>query len=67
MSEPKYPNIKVQLVGEDGNAFAILGSVRKAMRRANLLKSEMDAFTAEATSGDYDHLLQTCMKWVEVE
>jgi hypothetical protein len=24
-------------------------------------------FQTEATSGDYDHLLRTCMKWVEVE
>ena len=26
-SEPKYPHIKVPLVGEDGNAFVILGRV----------------------------------------
>jgi hypothetical protein len=28
--------------------------------------AERAAFQAEATSGDYDHLLQTCMKWVDV-
>jgi hypothetical protein len=28
----KYPGIHVQLTGEDGNAFSILGQVRKALR-----------------------------------
>jgi len=64
---PKYPDITVQLTGEDGNAFLILGKVRKALRRAGVPSEERDAFTTEATSGDYDHLLQTCMKWVNVE
>ena len=27
-------NVKVKLVGEDGNAFAILGKVIKALKRA---------------------------------
>ncbi len=63
----KYPSIEVKLVGEDGNAFAILGRVSKAMRRGGVEKSEIDEFMKEATSGDYDHLLQTCMEWVEVE
>jgi len=64
----KYPDITVKLVGSDGNAFAILGKVSGAMRRAgNVPKEEIDAFMEEATSGDYDHLLATCMKWVDVE
>ena len=63
---PKYPKIKVQLTGRDGNAFAILGAVTSALRRAGVSKEERNAFTAEATSGDYDHLLQTAMRWVEV-
>ena len=67
MSEPKYPNVVVELVGEDGNAFAILGRVRRALREAGVGKAEVDAFTAEATSGNYDHLLQTVMRWVAVD
>lgn len=62
----KYPEIEVQLTGQDGNAFAIMGAVRKALRRAGISKEEQDAFTAEATSGDYDDLLQTAMRWVDV-
>jgi hypothetical protein len=62
----KYPEIKVQLTGRDGNAFAILGAVGQAMRRAKVPQSEVDAFMEEAMSGDYDHLLGTAMRWVSV-
>ena len=64
---PKYPDITVQLVGEDGNAFAVLGKVSRALRQAGVSPAERDAFTQEATAGDYDHLLQTIMRWVEVD
>ena len=37
------------------------------MRRAGVAKAEQDAFMQEAMSGDDNHLLATCMKWVEVE
>ena len=63
----KYPDITVQLVGRDGNAFNIIGACRAAMRRAHLPQSEIDAFTKEATSGNYDHLLLTCLDWFNVE
>lgn len=62
----KYPQIEVQLTGEDGNAFFIIGRVSKALKRAGVEKAEVDAFTEDAMSGDYDHVLQTVMKWVSV-
>ena len=65
--KPKYPDIVVNLSDNDGNAFAILGRVRKAMRRANVPDRGIEQFTAEAKSGDYDHLLQTVMRTVETE
>jgi hypothetical protein len=64
---PKYPQVHVKLVGEDGNAFAILGRVAYAMRQAGIDKAEIDAFRAEATSGNYDHLLQTVIAWVATD
>ncbi len=63
----KYPNITVELVGQDGNAFNILGLVQKALKGADVSKAERDAFFAEATSGDYNHLLATVTQWVNVE
>jgi hypothetical protein len=60
-TQPRHPEICVQLTGEDGNAFAILGRTARALREAGLPKDELDQYYAEATSGDYDHLLQTTM------
>jgi len=62
----KHPKVKVQLTGTDGNAFAVLGAVRKAMRRAGVPAAEIDQFTKEASSGDYNNLLATAMRWVDV-
>ena len=64
---PKYPDITVELVGQNGNAFHILGICLRAMRRAGLSQEERDAFQKEATSGNYDNLLCTCMEWFNVE
>lgn len=64
---PRYPYIRVRLVGEDGNAFAILGRVMRAMRRAGLPPEELAAFRDEATAGDYDDLLAAVLRWVDVE
>ena len=58
-------DIKVKLVGEDGNAFAILGRCRKAMEKAKRLDL-WDEFYKEATSGNYNHLLFTVCDYFEV-
>ena len=61
----KY-DIEVKLIGQDGNAFAILGSVQRALRKAGASKDEINQYMQEAMSGDYNHLLSTTMDWVEV-
>ncbi len=60
---PRYPMLHLRLVGEDGNAFAILGRASKLLRDHGLDKDVVDQFLAEARSGDYDHLLDTCQRW----
>lgn len=65
-SDIKYPEIRVKLVGTDGNAFALMGKVAAALRKAGVSKEEIAAFYKEATSGDYGNLLRTCSKWVDV-
>ena len=62
----KYPNITVKLVGEDGNAFFILGKCQRAMKEAKIPQEEVDNFIKEATSGNYDHLLSTCVNWFNI-
>jgi hypothetical protein len=54
------------LIGDDGNAFSILGKARRALLLAGR-GDEWAAFVAEATSADYDRLLATVMEWFEVE
>ena len=63
----KFPNVTVQLTGEDGNAFFILGKVQRALRKGGATPEQIKEFMDEATGGDYNHLLQTTMKYVNVE
>ena len=63
----KYPHITVTLTGSNGNAFTLIGKVQQALRLANVPPEEIKAFRDEAMSGDYDKVLQTCMKWVDVD
>ena len=52
MKEEKYT-----LIGVDGNAFSVMGYVLKAMKREHCKKEEIDAYTKDAMSSDYYHLL----------
>lgn len=63
---PKYPNITVtmDLDGPDGNAFAIMGRVQAALRKAGATKEELAQYSMDSMSGDYDHLLAAQSKWV---
>jgi hypothetical protein len=60
---PKYPEVEIQLTGEDGNVFNIIGRCTGAARRAGIPKEEISVFRNEMMSGDYDHALQTVMRW----
>lgn len=72
----KYPNVYVQLTGNDGNAGAIMGAVSQALRRElrdpaygltpEEQRAEITAYREESMSGDYDNLLATAMRWVDV-
>ncbi len=63
----KYPNIKVKLVGEDGNAFRIIGTVKRALKAARVPEEEIRMFMDEAMASDYDNLVKTCLEWVNVQ
>lgn len=65
MSNVLYPDVTVQL--DDGNAFAIIAKVRKALRRQVGIE-EAEAFqTQAARSKSYDELLQLVMATVDVD
>jgi hypothetical protein len=53
------------LVGVDGNAFSVMGYVRSAMKRAKMTKEDIDAYTKDATSSDYNHLLVVSCEMID--
>ena len=59
-------NAVANLSSGDGNAFGILGRVRRAILTSNR-PDLADEFIREATSQSYDHLLATCSRYVTVE
>ena len=69
----KYPII-VKLIGSSDNAFNILSSVtlelRKYLIRVGETNERIEEITTqykeEATSGDYENLLDVTSKWVEI-
>lgn len=63
---PKFPHITVQLIGQDGNAFNVIGLVSNGLRSGGVSKADRELFIDEAMQGDYDHLLRTCIRWVDV-
>lgn len=63
----KYPHISIELVGQDGNAFSILGRFHRALWQGGVPADEISAVMAEAKSGDYNHLLVTVMRTVDVD
>jgi len=76
MNIPKYPDCTVQLTGTDANAVAIFRTVRRELITYLVsvkgwthvdATAEGDAFQTEATSGDYDNVLITCYRWVDVQ
>lgn len=56
---PKYPECEVRLVGTDGNAFAILGKVRGALRQ-HVNEAEAEAFFADSMTKYPSQSPRTC-------
>jgi hypothetical protein len=56
---------KLDLTTVDGNAYSIMGAVRQAMRKAGYSQQAQKEYQEDSMSGDYDHLLQVAIAWVE--
>jgi hypothetical protein len=66
-SVPKVPRKpKLKLVGEDGNAYVILGRAHQALKEAGFSAEQIQEYDTKAKSGNYDHLLATTMEFCEV-
>lgn len=53
------------LVGVNGNAFAIMGYVVRAMKLEHKSKYEIDAYIRNAKSSDYTHLIAVSVDMCE--
>ena len=51
--------VNFNLIGQDGNAFFLLGAWRKQARRDGWSSEDIDKVINEATSGGYNHLIST--------
>jgi len=57
----------LKLVGNDGNAFAILGNAIRVARKAGWTPDQIKEFQSKAMNGDYNNLLCVCMEYFEVK
>jgi hypothetical protein len=66
MSEVKYPEITVKLIGENGNAFNLIGITANAIK-AKEGRDAANSFASEAMEqGSYDELLAFMKRTVNV-
>ena len=82
LTEVRYPNVQVRIWeeypwgydGEDDEVYSvenpdasrILERVRCALKEGEVGDEEIEAYTKEATSRCYNHLLFTTMQWVRI-
>lgn len=57
--------VSMNLVGLDGNAFALMGEFQKNVRRQGWEREEIDKVLDECISGDYNHLLRVLTAYTE--
>ena len=66
--EPMYPDLVIPVNdGPEGNAMAILSTLRQGLQRRKMDLVKMQYITEEATSGDYDQVLRTVGKYATIE
>lgn len=65
MESVEKPSCK--LVGSDGNVFAIIANVSKALRRAGQADRAAEFQEKALSSASYEDVLALCNEYVEVE
>lgn len=60
MSKPKY-----NLVGIDGNAYAIMAYVSRAMKEQGFNPSQIYIYLASAKNKDYSHLISVSITYID--
>lgn len=65
MEQVVNKKVKLNLIGVDSNAFAVIGTFQREARRQGWTKEEIKLVVDAATSGNYDHLLATFLLHTE--
>ena len=64
MEDPTKPTVK--LTGVSGNAFAVMGVVSRALRKAGFDQEYIDKYMQESMAGDYNNLLTVAHKYANI-
>jgi len=62
---PVTKKITLNLIGLESNAFAILGVFHVQAKRERWTEDEINSVMAEATAGNYEHLLGTMANYCD--
>ena len=57
--------VKYKMVGQNGNAFNLMGGFAAQARRDGWSEADIKKVTDEAMTGDYDYLLTTLATYCE--
>lgn len=58
---------KVKLSGTDGNVFAIIGTMTRALKRAGQPEKAKEFLDKTKSAHSYDDVLQLCFEYADVE
>lgn len=66
MKQPKEKHV-IKILGTDGNAFAIIGNVCVALKKAGADAEYIAQYTTEAMAGNYNNLVKVTRRYVKVK
>jgi hypothetical protein len=61
---PRKP--RCRLTGTDGNVFAVIGFVRRALRNAGQIERAREFVERAGAARSYDEVLRLCFEYVDV-
>lgn len=62
---PKNIDEEYSLVGQDGNAFSLMGYTARCMKKCGFKKADIDEMRERAMSGDYNNLIVVCDEYIQ--
>ena len=64
MTAPRFPNVKIKLVGQPTGKLPIVIRTTVALRKAGVAERQIDLYQREALAGDFDNCLAVTLGWV---